>query len=839
MARSKSRARDKTGPAGHHIVDPAAPIRPSLPAALRRRQTLARWVLFWERLWPALWPPLGIAGGFIAVALFDVLPTLPAAAHAAVLVAFGVAFTVALWRGLVPLRFPGLDEARRRLEVASGLAHRPLSVLDDDLVVGTGDAAGESLWRAHVARARAVIGRLRVGVPRAGLTGHDPLALRALVVLALVVGGTLAGSNAFARLDRAVAPDLAGLSKIPPASFQLWVTPPQHTALAPLFFEAAPPSDAAAAAAGAAAPITVPAGSVILAQVHDGRGAPRLSLADAVHPLAPVDDRSWRLELPVAADAAFEARVTLDQDGKVLAAWQFVFVPDQPPTAAFGEPPAATPRAALRLAYSVADDYGVADAGARIERAGAVVGDVISLDLPLPASGPRAADAVSFHDLTAHPWAGLPVTIRLTVRDTGGQVGASDGLEITLPERAFNHPVAREIVAQRKRLSVEPQARLPVAQEVHGIAVQPQRYGEDTAVFLALTVARSRLVHSLDADVVEQVQALLWDTALHVEDGGLSLAERQLRELQERLQEALAEGAEDAEIEQLIEELRAALDEYLNALAENLQRQLEQGLIPQLGQIDPNSVTDRQDLERLLDQARDLARMGAREAAQEMLSQLQEMLESLQAMPQFGQMPQGNQEAMQMMDDLQDIIQGQQELLDRSFQQAQEGEPPPDGGSADAAQQDALRRQLGELMRQLGEMTGDIPGAMGRAEQAMRRAGEALAEGQPGDAVGPQGEALDQLRQGGQAMAEALSQNPGPGQAGLQPGQPGPQGQGRDPLGRRLDGNRGLDTGAVQIPDQADVQRARQILDELRRRAGDRQRPDFEIDYIERLLRRF
>ena len=61
---------------------------------------------------------------------------------------------------------------------------------------------------------------------------------------------------------------------------------------------------------------------------------------------------------------------------------------------------------------------------------------------------------------------------------------------------------------------------------------------------------------------------------------------------------------------------------------------------------------------------------------------------------------------------------------------------------------------------------------------------------------------------------------------------------GRDPLGRPM--NRGsFDTDNVHIPDEADIQRARRILDELRRRLGERHRPDLELDYIERLLRRF
>ena len=38
---------------------------------------------------------------------------------------------------------------------------------------------------------------------------------------------------------------------------------------------------------------------------------------------------------------------------------------------------------------------------------------------------------------------------------------------------------------------------------------------------------------------------------------------------------------------------------------------------------------------------------------------------------------------------------------------------------------------------------------------------------------------------------------------------------------------------------QNTLQKAREILDELRRRAGERFRPEIELDYIERLLKRF
>jgi hypothetical protein len=149
---------------------------------------------------------------------------------------------------------------------------------------------------------------------------------------------------------------------------------------------------------------------------------------------------------------------------------------------------------------------------------------------------------------------------------------------------------------------------------------------------------------------------------------------------------------------------------------------------------------------------------------------------------------------------------------------------------------------LGEVMRQLGEMGGEIPRPLGRAERAMREAGQALEQGQPGAAVPPQTQALDELQQGLQSMAEQMAQQMMMGQ---QPGQmPGQQqmqqsNRGRDPLGRPLPGFGRADTNDVRIPEESDLQRAREILDELRRRAGEFNRPQLELDYIDRLLRRF
>ena len=41
----------------------------------------------------------------------------------------------------------------------------------------------------------------------------------------------------------------------------------------------------------------------------------------------------------------------------------------------------------------------------------------------------------------------------------------------------------------------------------------------------------------------------------------------------------------------------------------------------------------------------------------------------------------------------------------------------------------------------------------------------------------------------------------------------------------------------VRVPDEIDMQRAREILNAIRERLGERYRPQFELDYLERLLR--
>lgn len=813
------------------------------------RVSLSAAVLFLERLWRALWPAVGIAGLFASLAFFDVFAAIPGWLHAIVLAAFAVAFAIAVWRESRRFRMPEYVAARRRLERVNDLAHRPLEALDDSVAGGdNADAVARALWFRHQERMRQTIAGIRIGAPHPRLARKDRHALRFGVGIALGIGVIVAGPDAGNRLQSALLPDIAGAAVRNP-KLDAWLTPPEYTGKPPVFLAGRTddkPADG---------PIMAPAGSVLVAQVSDAAAAPAILLpggagdGDAFSATA---ENSYRARVPLDRDG----RVTVELDGRELGSWDFTVIPDRAPTVAFLKEPGQTALGALRIDFEAHDDYGLAGVVATIRRpdGSAVDGETITFDLPLPGVNEADAAGTGYQDLTPHPWAGLPVLVQLTARDGRGQRGSSGAINMVLPERVFNHPVAREIIAQRKRLTAEPDtSRDSVGAALLGIAGRTEAYGGDVVVFLALNAASRRLKYGTTPDTVDAVQKLLWDTALRLEDGELSLAARELRRLQNELMEALSNNASDEEIARLMDELEAALNELLDALARMQPEDMES--LP----FDPEALAmTREDLKNLFDKMRELAQSGAKDAARQMLAELQNLLENLQA-GRMGQPSPQFQQGMQMLDALQELIQAQQELLDRTYgaaqrrtqqgQQGQQGEqqsPQDRGGqpqgqqggedSLETALQEALRRQLGEIMRQLGEVTGDIPRQFGRAEGAMRRSTDALRSDQPGAAVPPQTEALDQLREGARAATEQLMQQFGGMQAGMQPGRPGmPFGQ-KDPFGRRMEGSQGTAQGDVKIPSESDIQRTRRILEELRRRAGERDRPPVERDYIDRLL---
>lgn len=883
---------------------------------------LARVTVFFERLWPLAWPVVAVAGLFLAVALLDVLPMLPHWLHGLVLVAFAAAFALMLRRAWGNRPRVSRAAARHRLEDDSGFDHRPLAALDDQLLMGVDDRLARRLWQRHRQRMAERVAGMRLGAPAPGVARHDPKAFRAPLLVLLMLGIVAGWGDAGGRLMRAVTP-LGAAALGQELRVSVWITPPAYTRQAPVFLELGgaaqapeanieagqsnpagkPAATSSTGAAPAPAVITVPQGSSLLAQVGGVGQTPDMALGETETAFVPIgsgrEAGSYRLETLLETPGQQDIAVTVG--GRGLASWPLVVVGDAPPTAEFISKPSRTGRASFKTDFEAKDDYGLASIQLTIRhpKGRPVPGgeDIVRLTLPLAEPGTVLTQGVGVHDLSAHPWAGIEVVGRLEATDGRGQIGVSDDLTFLLPQRTFNHPVARALVEQRRRLSdATPEVTGEVVEVLNELLYKPDHFFNDTVVFLAINVAGARLLHSGGKDAeIASVQKLLWDTALRIEDGDFAVAERELLDLQGKVMEAMKQGADSEEVQRLMDQLRKALDEYLKALTEQLARQD----LKDLPAFDPNmGALESRDLQDMLDKARELARNGAMDAARKMLSQLQKALDQIRrGMAMAPQQHQQMSEAKRLMDGLRELTERQQKLMDETFQRAQQdrfGRPRPRGpegamplqregqegdqrpgqgaqqgqeqgaqqgegqrqsrpgnrprpgmgGDPNAqgrAQQEALRRALGELMLQMDQMLGNIPGEMGKAERAMRGASKALGQGQPGEAVPRQTEALEHLQKSQNQAQQQMAKQFGP-QLGLRPGQQGRRrtGNGEDPFGRGAGGAFGGSVdGDVDVPSRMEMRRAREILEELRKRSGERQRPPLERDYIDRLLKQF
>jgi len=439
---------------------------------------------------------------------------------------------------------------------------------------------------------------------------------------------------------------------------------------------------------------------------------------------------------------------------------------------------------------------------------------------------------------------------------------------LTLPEHPFTRPLARALVEQRRTLALDADSRPRVLEALYALMIAPERFLPQPGIYLGLRSITQRLATAANDQQLLGIVSDLWELALVIEGSGPTRALDALRAAEKALKDALANGASKDEIEQRMAELRQALDRYMRELAERARQN------PNMKQArrDMRVLTDR-DLQRMLDKLGEMAKNGERDRAERMLDQLRDLLDNLQTAEGSEDSAEDQQlsQEEQSLDEMSELLRKELELRDdtQSAERRRQGgkqQPGQKGGDGkDQAQgqgsgqdgldglaqrQQRLRERLGELGRKLGQMgTGEATKGLGRAGREMQEAEGALGKGDPSGATGAEGRAIAALRKGMNALSEQLAQQQQQG------GQRGPDGRGRsrmarggvDPLGRGVDrdedeyGEGDYDNGrgyGKRNGLQGNVaERARQILDELRRRLSDPSRAQEELDYIERLLK--
>jgi uncharacterized protein (TIGR02302 family) len=847
--------------------DPTEPTRnPDAVSRLKLTQALqrARYAIAWERSWPHLARFLSVAGLFLVASWAGLWLALPFVGRAIGLGLFVVAALGALYP-LARFRWPSREEALGRLDRGSGIRHRPATALTDTLA--TEDPMARALWQVQRERTLASIKRIRAGLPSPRLPIHDPWALRALVAVMMVAACVAAGDERWLRTQAAF--DWNGV--LSPANIRVdaWVTPPVYTGKPPIILSAANKD-----AIPAAGPLQVPAGSTLIVRSSGGTldvvaGGGVTEAAAAEKAPKGTNERHFT----IGSDGTAHVRAPSGQPQ-----WRFSAIPDRAPTISLAKDPERQARGSLQMSYKIEDDYGVTEArayfaarpGERPKGAAEArpLFEAPQFALGLPNARTRNGVGQTLKDLSEDPYAGGDVTLTLTARDEAGNEGRSEPFSMRLPERLFTKPLARALIEQRRVLALDANQNGQVYAALDALMIAPELFTPEAGQYLGLFSVARQLEAARTDDAMREVVGSLWALAVSIEDGNISDVDKALRAAQEALKQALERGASDEEIKKLTENLRAALDNFMRQLAEQLRNNPQALARP----LEPNTrVMRQQDLNNMIERMERLSRSGDKDAAKQLLEQLQQMLENLQ-MAQPGQS--GDSDMEQALNELGDMIRKQQQLRDKTFKQGQDSRrdrsrgKQGEQGMGDLQQdQQGLRDRLKKLEQELakrgmgqgqrgekgrrgeqgqqgqgGEQgeQGDGQDGLGEADSAMGDAGSRLGEGNADGAVDSQGQALDALRKGAQSLAEAMQQGDGEGQGdgpGMRAGRQQGGNQNEDPLGRPLHGREFSDDLTQKVPDEIDVQRVRRILEELRRRLGDPQRPQIELDYIERLLK--
>jgi hypothetical protein len=846
-------------------------------AALAREGARSRRALLIERVCMLAALPLMALLLWMTLALAGAQTALPPLAETLA----GIAGILLLgWlavRALSRWRAPTAAEVRARLTRDAGLSLGALEALGDSPV--SLDAGGLALWKREQERTVEIAARARAAPARPDFARADPWRLRFILPVLFVAAAIYAGAAGPDRLARAFYPDPGPLVGDQPMAIEAWVTPAEYTGGSPISL-----SDRTGDT------VETPPSPSVTVRLTGPVGAPWLVAHER-------GSKERRIRFARAADGAWEARTDLRNGGALRvvrfhtrARWRIAPAPDVAPEGAFVSAPALVEGDRIAFKWKASDDFGVTGLALRLTPVDPPPGlkGAKPVDTPIeaPAGDPRAAEGEASLDLASHPYAGMKLTAQLVVKDALGQEGASAEAPVTLPEKVFLQPLAQAAIEIRKLILHERRAyakaarvlsprikgvddlfgirtddedpritRAPAAirragRMIDALTMAPQDgYFADQAVYAGFRLARASLDVAREIEETNDAADILWDVAMRAEYGDSADAKRALEEAQRRLAEALRNGASPEEIARLSEALQQATQNYLQALVQEAIREGRRSEQAEDSAQQQQQRLSMQDIEEMMKEVQRRAEAGDTEGAQALLQQLAQLLNNLEISLASGDRGDGQEgeptELEQAVDGLSEQIGKQRQLRDETAKEEQQRSE--DGQSPGERQENGQQQQqLGQRQEELGEQ---LRGAQQKAQgagaeqggqelsdagEAMDRAAKALRQGDFAEAGRQQEKALRDLRRGAEKMSnEALAKRDGPGG---REGEPQDGGE-RDPLGRMM--GAGANGNETAVPTEVERQRAREILDELRRRAQDTRRPEGEREYLRRLLDRF
>lgn len=827
----------------------------NLPRYLKYRRLFARYIILFEILWLEFCLPLLPLCLFICLALVNLPHWLGWQAHLLLLTITGVATVWLLCSRLSDVEIPDGGAVDRRLEKFSGLSHQPLAVLSDQPAMAS--SSSNLLWDIHKKRSLVRAEHLRLNYPRPDLASRDIFSFRFALLLGTVACAVIANTEIPDRLYSAINPFLFIAPSSSVIFLHAWILPPAYTHTAPTFLRA---SDKSAVA---------PVGSRLLVNLPAAAAVPSLSINGGSRSFDLLDGRNLEANVPLTESGLAGVK----SGGISIASWALEITPDLSPSVSWLDNFQIQQRGRqIWIGWQAYDDYGVIRLEANFRLYDRPTSSPLVVPVSLPSSSPKSTRGISRIDLTAHPWAGLRVLVRLVGYDALQQTGCSGARVLYLPERRFNQPVTRLLIAARKTLSLHPDDRTDAVAILDRIIQDPSPFAGDLGSFSVVVGIYYELVRDHSSGAVTEAQDMMWRLALHIdEEQGLQTV-RLLRDAVQAARDALEIGASSNAYKTKLE---------LPTVLDQLRRAMQGGTETPRGKESKKDIADaektrrfRTDIETAIRRIRHAAENAQMSEVRQQLAEIDKMIDRLQT---HG-LVRGNKGPISIDRDnqwpnaaAQDLIVRERVLLDHSARHARQALSRT-SFARDEQVQRVLQRAVGKLDKMLTDSIGNTPSDLEQAYQSMREAAKLLKSGNYVPARTEQSRAISALQTvdnelGKQGSATRhQSADDGSGLRGKDAQRNDDRGSGvgagevvpssspndglggpfyksdleisPDPLGRPNQWMRESHETNV-LMGQGLSARIDALEKELRRRSSDQQRASQELNYIHRLLEKY
>ena len=820
--------------------------------------------LLWEFAWPKLWAAFSFLGLFFCIALLDGFKNLLFWQHVLILVFFALVFCILLIRGLLKIPKITSEKLWRHVEIVNGISDRALTEVSDKLGLNTGKKFSQHLWYAHKYFLLNSVRDIRVPLPSPSMAEKDPRGFRFFIPILLIVSLFASYGEIHKRVSIAFSPSIPVLFKNLKINF--WVIPPLYTGVAPEFFEKQikelelrnQEKERTISIFGVERPINIPVDSKIIVQLGGSRILPLISIGSRKLSGENLTYESKKIfqaatKIVMKDIETREIRIQLNQHIEVLV--PIIVQEDKAPTVGFLRSPSRTANARLGVQFEVNDDYGISKAefiGVRPKSANSSNRNLLEIreTLPVP-SGDHSFQAFFNKDFSGHPWAGLPVLVRLEASDQRAQIGSTEQILTVLPERIFNHPVAQKLAEIKKKISIlDDQTRKEISGSLEDLLGKPMHFNQDFSIYLGIKIVAIRLKGDISKMLFSDIQKLLWDMALHIEDGEYAIAANDMVSSHGTVMKALNGDVTGKELNRLMDNMTLAIRNFIDQLKKRI---AEKSLVTS-DAARKFEVISREIISEKIDRIRDLANTGSRLAAQELMTNLMKTLRELQARIENNAGSKLGGKARGAVKGLKGLINEQQDLMNFTYKKNIQSDSrskqlrtiEKNAGHLNTnkslmEEQKRLHSKLRKLTSEIQKYLGNVPGAVGSAAKAMDSASKVLLGGKLGAAVSYQGKAVEELRKSVERVIEELRRKSANGGGQMIRG----LGIGGWGMGDFFDSQEnkfpqaGGTRSKVKIPNQQEVKKAKKLLDELRRRSNQQYRPLVERKYIKRLLKQY